>query len=149
MAEYEKAVRKTKTHGQVNILDDKIEYWLELARYDLESARVMLNGGRYLYVGFMCHQTIEKALKAYYVSYCNGTPPYIHNLIRLSELTDLLPVYDNKQRQTVLALNPLNIEARYPVRKKELESLLANEYCIELIENTEELLLWIENRLPV
>jgi len=131
----------------VNILEYTIKYWLELARYDLDSARVMLNGGKYIYVGFMCHQTIEKALKAYYTGYHNDTPPYIHNLIRLSELTDLLSNYNDKQRQTVLSLNPLNIEARYPIQKKELESLLTNDYCLELIKDTEGLLAWIESKL--
>jgi len=131
----------------VNELEDKVKYWLELARYDMDSARVMFNGGKYVYVGFMCHQTIEKALKAYYTSYHDDIPPYIHNLIRLSELSDLLSVYDDKQRQTVLSLNPLNIEARYPTRKKELELLLTNAYCKTLIIDTEELLQWIENKL--
>ena len=128
-------------------MEDKIKYWLELAHYDFDSAQVMLNGGKYIYVGFMCHQTIEKALKAYYTGYHKDIPPYIHNLIRLSELTDLLSVYDDKQRKTVLSLNPLNIEARYPIQKKELEALLTNAYCEKLIEDTEGLLEWIENKL--
>ena len=34
---------------------DKVKYWKELADYDIETAEVMYNGGRWLYVGFMCH----------------------------------------------------------------------------------------------
>lgn len=41
---------------------DKVKYWLELADYDYETALAMLESKRYLYVGFMCHQTIEKSL---------------------------------------------------------------------------------------
>ena len=128
-------------------MDNKIKYWIDLAYYDLDSAKVMLNGRKYLYVGFMCNQTIEKVLKAYFAWYNNDNPPYIHNLIRLSELTELLPIYSDKQLKTVVALNPLNIEARYPVRKKELEALLTSSYCKQLINDAEELLLWIENKL--
>lgn len=51
---------------------DKVKYWLKLAEYDLDTAKVMLNGGRYLYVGFMCHQVIEKMLKGYCVFLING-----------------------------------------------------------------------------
>jgi HEPN domain-containing protein len=40
-------------------------YWAEIADYDLDTAEAMLATKRYLYVGFMCHQTIEKLLKAY------------------------------------------------------------------------------------
>lgn len=39
---------------------DKVKYWKELADYDIETAEVMYNGGRWLYVGFMCHLVIEK-----------------------------------------------------------------------------------------
>ena len=42
-------------------MDDKVKYWLELSDYDLETALAMLNSKRYLYVGFMCHQIIEKS----------------------------------------------------------------------------------------
>ena len=43
--------------------EQKAGYWLDLAAYDLETADVMLRGKRYLYVGFMCHQVVEKSLK--------------------------------------------------------------------------------------
>lgn len=34
------------------------------AEYDLQTAESMLNSGRYIYVIFMCHLSIEKMLKA-------------------------------------------------------------------------------------
>ena len=49
----------------MNLLD-KVSYWVELAEYDLETAKVMLKNKRLLYVGFMCHQTIEKITKGYF-----------------------------------------------------------------------------------
>lgn len=58
----------------------EIEYWLDLAKYDLETAKAMNDTKRYLYVGFMCHQVIEKALKAYYARRFEDAPPYTHNL---------------------------------------------------------------------
>ena len=36
------------------------EAWVEDAQYDLQSAKVMLDSGRYFVVVFMCHPTIEK-----------------------------------------------------------------------------------------
>ena len=39
---------------------DKVRYWDEMAGYDLETAKAMLSTKRYLYVGFMCHQSVEK-----------------------------------------------------------------------------------------
>jgi HEPN domain-containing protein len=44
-------------------MNDKVQYWIEISDYDLETAESMLKSKRYLYLGFMCHQAIEKALK--------------------------------------------------------------------------------------
>ena len=47
-------------------MNEKVKYWLDLSDYDYDTALAMQQSGRYLYVGFMCHQTIEKILKAYF-----------------------------------------------------------------------------------
>jgi len=41
-------------------MDDKVKYWIDLSDYDLDTALAMLESRRYLYVGFMCHQTIDQ-----------------------------------------------------------------------------------------
>ena len=54
-------------------MDDKIKYWIDLSDYDLDTALAMLESRRYLYVGFMCHQTIDQIeplnIRARYPSY--------------------------------------------------------------------------------
>ena len=54
-------------------MDDKIKYWIDLSDYDLDTALAMLESRRYLYVGFMCHQTIDQIeplnIEARYPSY--------------------------------------------------------------------------------
>ena len=45
---------------------DKVAYWLDIADYDLDTAEAMYQTGRWLYVAFMCNQTIEKTIKAYW-----------------------------------------------------------------------------------
>ena len=63
------------------------EYWFESAEYDLQTAKAMLETKRFLYVGFMCHQTVEKALKGIFVSrFPDEELPYIHKLVRLPNL---------------------------------------------------------------
>ena len=42
----------------------KTAYWLDCADYDLQTAKAMLETKRFLYVGFMCHQTIDKGVKS-------------------------------------------------------------------------------------
>ena len=114
--------------------DDIISYWADIADYDLETANAMLVTERYLYVGFMCHQTIEKLLKAYYVRTANCASPYIHNLSRLASLSGVYEKLDENQRDLLDILEPLNIEARYPKEKNMILESLTREKCELLIE---------------
>lgn len=61
------------TDKAMTSLADHSAYWIERAEYDLETAKAMQQTGRYLYVGFMCQQTVEKALKAYRQTGCFST----------------------------------------------------------------------------
>ncbi|MDR0861191.1 MAG: HEPN domain-containing protein [Oscillospiraceae bacterium] len=127
--------------------DEKILYWLNLADYDFETAKAMLTTKRYLYVGFMCHQTIEKALKAVVTKITGSTPPKVHNLIRLANAGELFDDLTEEQQNFLISLNPLNIEARYPEQQESIASTLNDDNCTELLNETEVLLCWIKQRL--
>lgn len=64
----------------VCIMNNKVKYWIELSKYDLETAKSMLDTKRFLYVGFMCHQSIEKILKGNWQLVNDELPPKTHNI---------------------------------------------------------------------
>jgi HEPN domain-containing protein len=130
-------------------LDERAEYWLTLADYDMETAKVMLYGKRYLYVGFMCHQTIEKALKAIVAVQCaeGEMPPKIHHLLKLAEHCGLYNKMSDEQKTFIKNLNPMNIEARYPEYKEIIAAGLNTEISSALLMGTEDLLCWIKQQL--
>ena len=128
-------------------MSDKVEYWVRIAEYDLETARAMLETKRYLYVGFMCHQVIEKMLKAYHADRKSEIPPRIHNLRRLASLTDMYGEMSDQQKDFVDTLEPLNVEGRYPAYNDNVSDTLDDTACRDLISKTEELHQWIEQRL--
>ena len=99
---------------------DKVAYWLDIADYDMETAETLYNGGRWLYVAFMCHQVIEKTLKAYWCGTQSVEPPYTHNLTRLSEGCGLDSEMNEAQLDNIETLIPMNIQARYPEYKDQL-----------------------------
>lgn len=72
-------------------MSEKFEEWLRQADYDIETAVVMLNGGRHFYAVFMCHLAVEKALKGLYTEVLAKTPPKTHNLIYLLNAIDKRP----------------------------------------------------------
>jgi len=128
-------------------MDEKVKYWLELSDYDLETALAMLNSKRYLYVGFMCHQTIEKIFKAYYTSLKSETAPYSHSLSYLAKKGEFYEKFTEDQKDFIDQIEPLNIEARYPSHKERLLKSLTHEKCLEIIEQTKELQQWIKEKL--
>lgn len=128
-------------------MDDKVKYWLELSDYDLETAFAMLNSKRYLYVGFMCHQTIEKIFKAYYTFLKSETAPYSHSLSYLAKKGDFYEEFTEDQKDFIDQIEPLNIEARYPSHKERLLRSLSHAKCLEIIEQTKELQQWIKEKL--
>lgn len=117
----------------------KVTYWCEMSDYDLETAYAMFQTGRYLYVGFMCHQTIEKILKALWSYRLTDIPPKTHSLSRLAEQIGLDIEFSEKQLDLIDQLEPLNIEARYPSYKERLMQSLTDHYCQWLLQQTSEL----------
>ena len=128
-------------------MSSKMEYWVELSDYDLATARVMLNGGRFLYVGFMAHQSIEKILKAYFVKNNDKTPPFSHRLSLLAKKGALYELFSEDQKDFIDILEPLNIEARYPTHKELLMNSLTEARCVQILKKTEELQAWIKQKL--
>jgi hypothetical protein len=128
-------------------MNNKVIYWLEMSDYDFDTANAMLTTKRYLYVGFMCHQAIEKILKAYWSKVSEEPPLKIHSLSRLAEKSKLDKEMSEEQLDFIDELEPLNIEARYPSYKERLMKSLTEERCKELIKQTNELRTWIKNKL--
>ncbi len=134
-------------YDKILIMNDKIKYWIELSDYDLDTAEAMLHSKRYLYVAFMCHQTIEKIIKAYYVKNQKTQAPYKHSLSYLSKATDLYSQFSVEQQDFLDILEPLNIEARYPTYKERLLKSLTQNKSETIFIQTKELQQWIKNKL--
>ena len=128
-------------------IEEKIEYWIKISDDDFIVAETMLKNHHHLYTGFMCHQSVEKILKAGYVKMKNETPPFTHDLPRLAQLADLYDLFSEEQKLFLNALNPLNIEARYPDYKERIAKMLTNERCKQIFEQTNQLRQWIKEEI--
>lgn len=128
-------------------MNKKVTYWIELSDYDIETAAAMLISKRYLYVGFMAHQAIEKILKAYFVKSNKETAPFSHSLSYIAKQSEIFDLFSEEQKDLIDILEPLNIEARYPSHKKQLFESLTDERCKTILKKTKELHSWIKKKL--
>ena len=127
--------------------DEKVKYWLDIADGDLEVAEDLYKTQRWLYVAFMCHQVVEKTLKAYWSAKREDIPPYIHNHKRLAEGCGLYEQMSEDQKDFINAISTYNIQARYPEYKNQLAQILNQRQCRYILDTTKELQSWIKNKL--
>lgn len=129
-------------------MESRVRYWISLAEYDLETAGAMLRTARHLYVGFMCHQAVEKMLKAaWQAEHADRLPPRTHNLERLASEAGLIESLPERHRRVLIELEPLNVEARYPSHRDALLEKLTKRYCTGLVGRATRLTAWIGKRL--
>ena len=116
--------------------------WIALADYDIETARHMLKTGRYLYVVFLCHLSLEKILKAHVAEVTQSVPIKTHDLIYLVKASKLeLP---ESYLDFVGKINTASIPTRYPDdlqrSLKEYPKSVAQDY----LNQTREIIKWLK-----
>ena len=122
-------------------------YWLDIADYDYDTAEAMYKTKRWLYVAFMCHQVIEKVLKAYWAAVRDDDPPYIHDHKRLAEGCGLYQEMTEEQRIFLTTIREMNIEARYREYKSRLAGMLNAQSTHDILEQTKQMQQWILQKL--
>ncbi len=121
-----------------------IENWIKLSDYDLQTAMAMLQTGRYLYVAYMCQQSVEKLLKALFIIRKSETPPYIHNLPRLCIMCGIDKELSIDYTDFILELNTYYIESRYSEDIESLSSMMNKERATSLFDKTQEFINWLK-----
>ena len=127
--------------------EDRVKYWIDLSDEDFRVAKALLKLKHFLYVGFMCHQCIEKIFKAAYEYKTNNMPPFVHDLMLIANRAEIFEMLNNEQIDFIERLSPLNIRARYPDYKKELTKELTKPVCENLIIKTQELQQWTKENI--
>jgi HEPN domain-containing protein len=124
--------------------NEYINFWVESADADLETAFIIYENKRYNWSLFIGHLVLEKILKAHFIKNNDGNvPPKIHNLIRLAELAklkleeDLLEFFRN--------VSNFQLESRYPEYKNEFFKIATEEFTNQNLLKIKEIYLWLKS----
>ena len=123
-------------------MDKIVTHWVERSQYDLDTAKVMLDTGRYLYVAYLCQQTVEKMLKAIIAQQGKENFP-IHNLNRLVEIAAIGQELSSEQFNFLADLTPYHIEARYGDYKEKLSEIIDEQKAQQVYKKTLEIYKWL------
>ena len=131
-------------------IQDKFEYWRDIAQYDLETAQAMFTTGRWLYVVFMCQQAIEKLCKGLYLLFIDDNVPKIHDINSLiSKFEDKLPEAIGENKRLLFAkLSAFYLNNRYPEYKERLSKSLNREEAENVLKESTEAFAWLETLKP-
>lgn len=136
---------------------EKYSYWEEYAQYDLDTAGVMFDTGRFLYSVFMCQQAVEKIVKGIFVLYTGEEPIKTHNIafvfntlcdrdeFRKHVTDDDFNRWKDEYLPIFVRLLAFYISARYPAYKEKLTSMLTKEEAQEIMDKTKEVFIWVQS----
>lgn len=123
-------------------IQKQIDYWIENAVSDLETAELLIKNDKFLHGLFFCHLVIEKILKANVVNIIKDIPPKSHNLIFLLEKTDLKLSEDDSNFLGLLM--KFQLEGRYPDYKPDIP---IQEKVLLYLNKTKQLFQWLKKKL--
>jgi HEPN domain-containing protein len=128
--------------------EDIVQAWLGHVHEDISAAEDLYKTGHLLYVAFLCHQALEKALKSYYAATNDDDPPYTHSHSKLLDICGLTDELSPGHLRFIDFMVPMYIKARYPEQKVAAARSLSKDTCQYIIDTTKQLTQWIEERLP-
>ncbi|MFP4522106.1 MAG: HEPN domain-containing protein [Fibrobacterota bacterium] len=96
--------------------EDRAQLWLEAAKDDLDSARILKDSGQYAHSCFHSQQSSEKAVKA--VFYLKDEEPWGHSVIKMltgiEQLDASAAAVFSGLKKKALFIDRLYIPTRYP-----------------------------------
>lgn len=120
------------------------EEWYFQSDYDLETAFDMYKSGRAVYCIFMCHLSLEKALKGLLTKTTGEFPSKSHSLIYFVDKIGL--ELNESTYEFVFTLNKISVPTRYPDNLRKLFSEYTKERTESILNQTKELQAWIKQQ---
>jgi len=127
-------------------LKDHVNYWVESACHDLQTAETLFANERYDWCLFLAHLVLEKTLKALFVQdNKNALPPRTHNLVKLAEHT--LVIISEEQKIFLDEVNDFNMEVRYPEFRREFYRICTKDFAEHYFVAIKEMYKWLISQI--
>jgi HEPN domain-containing protein len=126
-------------------VDKVVKHWIDTSDEDFQTMLSLFDSKSYGWSLFLGHISVEKLLKAYYVSKNKKHAPLTHNLYRLAELCEL--ELTEEHADWLDKITSFNLNARYDDYKREFYSLCTVDFTQDWIEKIKMIRTWIKQML--
>ena len=121
------------------------KHWIDTSDEDYQTMQVLFDSKSFGWSLFLGHISVEKLLKACYVSKFETHAPFTHNLYRLAELSGL--ELTEEYADWLDKISAFNLNARYDDYKREFYQICTEGYTKEWLEKIKTLRIWIKQKL--
>ncbi len=125
--------------------DNVVKHWKETSQEDLKTMLTLFNSKSYNWSLFLGHISIEKILKAVYVSKYGEHAPFTHNLLRIAEQCKL--DLSDEYSDWLDIITTFNLNARYDDYLREFYRQCTPEFTKLWIDKITTLHTWINQKL--
>lgn len=122
-----------------------VDYWIESAQYDLETADTLFLSKRYPYALFFGHLAVEKLLKALVVKETLKHAPFTHSLTLLASKTSI--EFPESIIEQLARLMEFHFEARYPNEKLQFYKKCTEQFTKSNLVQVKEVFEWLNQKL--
>jgi len=121
-----------------------INYWLQSAQNDLETAQSLVELQKYSWALFIYQLVFEKNLKARIVQVTDQAAPITHDLVKLAHLAQL--EVSQEQIDNLKTISKFNIDARYDDYKYAFFKQADQKYANKWVKIITDLLSWLKQQ---
>jgi HEPN domain-containing protein len=118
--------------------------WIDSSDKDFKTMNHLFTTKDYAWSLFVGHLVIEKLLKGYLILKTGKNPPFIHNLVKISEKAGM--EMEESQKISLAVITTFNLNARYDNEKKEFYRRCTRTYTIEKLKEIKRLRKWIKEK---
>ncbi len=131
-----------------------------LSDYDLGTIDALIQGGRWVYVAYLCQQAVERQLKGMYVYYMDAEPPKSHNVNFLFSRITGNPAFRGEADMERFEARKNECEdflvdvmfyymSDYPFSYKNITNRFVDRpLALELYEKAKDMVFWLRSFLP-
>jgi len=122
--------------------DEAVKRWLEGAEKNSSASQDMAASGHRDWALFIGQLALEKLLKGLITKKTDATPPFIHDLVKLSQLAGIKTTAD--QRKDLAKITRFHVAARYEEIKSQLYSEATPKFTRDWLDKIQEFFLWFK-----
>lgn len=122
--------------------DEAVKSWLESAERNLSASLDMARSNHRDWALFVGQLALEKVLKGLITKKTDATPPFIHDLVKLSIVAGIETT--ENQQGDLAKISRFHVAARYEEIKSQLYAEATPEFTKEWLGKIQEFFLWFK-----